>query len=69
MDLRRREGRYPGEVRFRMEYAGHLGPTFSWLFVTPETLAERAHRAGWISQVVYEDDNGEYLERLVRVRS
>ena len=66
MDLRRREGRYPGEVRFCMEYDGQLGPTFSWLFVMPETLAEHANRAGWISQVVYEDDNGEYLARLVR---
>jgi SAM-dependent methyltransferase len=65
MQKRRDEGRYPGEVRFRMEYRGRSGSTFPWLFVTPETLGEHAARAGWISQVVYEDDNGEYLARLV----
>ena len=64
MEARRREGRYEGEVRFQMEYRGRKGAPFTWLFVDPETLAEHAGRRGWLTQVVFEEEGGEYLARL-----
>jgi SAM-dependent methyltransferase len=64
MEARRGEGRYEGEVRFRMEYRGRKGGEFTWLFVDPGTLAAHAEPRGWTSQVVFEEEGGEYLARL-----
>ena len=53
-----------GKVRYQMEYRGVKGPYFHWLFVDEDTLRKYARRAGWILQVVYEEDS-QYLARLV----
>ena len=59
-------GRYPGEMRFQLEYEGRRGPTLGWLFVDPETLAARADRAGWRCEVIWREEEGHYLARLTR---
>jgi len=60
----RRAGRYVGEIRMRFEYQGQTGPTFGWLHVDPETLAQRARRANWRCRVVRRETNGDYLAQL-----
>jgi mannose-6-phosphate isomerase-like protein (cupin superfamily)/2-polyprenyl-3-methyl-5-hydroxy-6-metoxy-1,4-benzoquinol methylase len=60
----RQAGRYVGDVCFRMEFVGIIGPYFHWLHVDPLTLAERAEKAGWGCEVLLELENGEYLARL-----
>ena len=62
---RGRRGRYGGEVTFKLTYHGVGGPTFPWLFVDSETLAEAALRNGWSGEVVYQEPDGHYLCRLV----
>lgn len=59
-------GRYRGETRQRIEYRGQQGAPLSWLYVDSRTLRHRAGEHGWTSQVVFEDDDGTYLARLVR---
>lgn len=61
---RQAQGRYFGEVVFRLEYRGRLGPPFRWLFVDPRTLRRRAHRHGWAAQLLFDDGSGGYLARL-----
>jgi len=55
---------YYGEIRYRYDYKGVLGDPFNWLFVDQETLAQLAHAAGWLVQIRYEDEHGQYLARM-----
>ena len=63
--MRRRSGRYFGEVTFRMTYRGRMGAFFPWLFVDPGTLAMRCRRFGWESRVAFEEESGDYLARVL----
>jgi hypothetical protein len=55
---------YPGEVEYRMEYAGFLSAPFQWLYIDQETLQQQASRAGWFCQIIYEEEE-QYLARLI----
>jgi len=44
---RRREGRYPGELRIRLEYAGHATPWFDFTLVNAESVSQAAAETGW----------------------
>jgi SAM-dependent methyltransferase len=59
-------GRYIGEMRFQLEYQGRKGPTLSWLFLDSSLLAERAMKAGWSCEVLWQEEEGHYLARLTR---
>jgi mannose-6-phosphate isomerase-like protein (cupin superfamily)/SAM-dependent methyltransferase len=63
-EANRRAGRYAGDVCFRMEFGGIIGPYFHWLHVDPVTLAEHASKAGYNCEMLMELENGEYLARL-----
>lgn len=57
-------GRYLGEMRFQLEYRGTNGPPLAWLFVDSKILAERAVKAGWSCEVIWQEEEGHYLARL-----
>jgi hypothetical protein len=61
------QGRYPGEIRFRMSYADLESDWIGWLHVDPDTLALRALEEGWVSETVATESDGNYLARLTRV--
>jgi len=61
-------GRYIGETRIQMEYLGIKGPFFGWLHVDSLTLAEHAGQAGWNCEVIREEENREYLAKLVQAK-
>jgi SAM-dependent methyltransferase len=63
-EANRQAGRYAGEIRMQLEFAGQRGPYCGWLHVDPETLAERAARAGWSCEVVLEEPAWGYLACL-----
>ncbi len=58
--------RYIGEMRFRLEYKGKQGPSLAWLFLDAKLLAERAMKAGWSCEVIWQEEEGHYLARLTR---
>jgi SAM-dependent methyltransferase len=58
------EGRYPGEIRFRLLYADLESGWIRWLHVDPDTLARCALKEGWISETVGIESDGNYLARL-----
>ena len=60
------EDEYPGDVDYRMEFAGEKGDPFPFVFLDPETLEQVASAQGW--QVEFLARNGEdgYLSRLTR---
>jgi len=57
-------GKYIGEVRMQFCYKGARGPMFGWLHVDPETLRSQASKTGWASQLVQQQDDGNYLACL-----
>jgi len=62
----RKAGRYIGEVRMQLEFAGVAGPWCDWLHVDAEALREHAAVAGWDCEVLSEGSAGDYLARLTR---
>ena len=60
------DGRYVGEVHMQLEYGGHAGDPFPFLFVDPEALSSSAARAGLTCDVLEREDDGRYLVRMSR---
>lgn len=57
---------YPGEFWYQMEFQGNRGAPFPQLFLDPVTLRRLAGEAGWIVELLFQDEDGEYLARLSR---
>lgn len=57
-------GKYYGEVEYRMDYGKMRGERFNWLFIDYDTFAEYATRFGFVCEKVYEDDHYLYLAEL-----
>lgn len=55
---------YYGEVSFRYEYKSVKGNWFKWIYVDQQTLKDLANQQGWHTDIVFEDDNDQYLARL-----
>jgi SAM-dependent methyltransferase len=62
-------GRYPGEMRFQLEYGGVSGAFYDWLFVDLATLSARARRAGLSCEGIWHEAEGHYLARLALARA
>jgi SAM-dependent methyltransferase len=55
---------YYGEVSFRYEYKSVKGNWFKWIYVDQQTLKSLAEKQGWKVEIVFEDDQDQYLARL-----
>jgi SAM-dependent methyltransferase len=55
---------YYGEVTFQYEYKSEQGAPFGWLYIDQKTLIKLAQQDGWVVQILYEDENDQYLVRL-----
>lgn len=55
---------YYGEVSFRYEYKSIKGNWFKWIYIDQQTLKDLAKQAGWHTEVIFEDENDQYLARL-----
>ncbi|HEX8351174.1 MAG TPA: methyltransferase domain-containing protein [Hymenobacter sp.] len=56
---------YYGEVEYHMSYKDETGPAFNWLFADPSILQDYAEAAGYEVEFIAEDDQQQYLARLV----
>ena len=63
-EMNRRTGRPIGMTKIQVEFRGAAGPYFGWLHIDPESLHREASRAGWRSEVLVQEANGQYLARL-----
>ncbi|MDN5200935.1 class I SAM-dependent methyltransferase [Fulvivirgaceae bacterium BMA10] len=59
------EDRYYGELKFQYEYNGKQGNWFPWLYIDQKLMLDVAKKSGWTGQVIYEDEFGQYLAKLV----
>lgn len=55
---------YFGEIGYQYEYKEKKGAPFKWLYLDQETLIQIAHEENWVVQILYEDDNDQYLVRM-----
>lgn len=60
----KKAGRYIGEIRMQCEYKNNRGLYYGWLQVDAETLKEHSEKKGWKCEVIYEDEDGNYLAKL-----
>jgi SAM-dependent methyltransferase len=56
----------PGELQYQIEFQGQKGAPFPQLFLDPSNLRRVAEEGGWVMEVVWEGEEGEYLARLTR---
>lgn len=62
----RKEGRYIGEITMQFQFQENIGPYCNWLHIDQETLSEIAGNNGWNSEIILDNEHGEYLARLQR---
>jgi len=55
---------YFGEIGFQYEFKGIKGEPFKWLYLDQHTLIKIAHEEGWVVQILFEDENDQYLVRM-----
>lgn len=55
---------YYGQINFQYEYKGNFGEPFNWIYIAQKELIKIAHEENWVVQVLYEDDNDQYLVRM-----
>ena len=58
-------GPYYGEVEYTLSYGGRTGNPFPWLFVDAALLNDAAETAGYTAEFLSEDENDQYLVRLM----
>jgi len=57
---------YFGEVKFQFQYKLNKGAWFNWLYIDRNTLLDICKTTNWKVQIIFENNNGQYLSRLVR---
>ena len=55
---------YFGETTLQLEYKGVKTEILEWLYIDRETLAERAEKAGWKTEILFEGDESRFLACL-----
>ncbi|PVH24336.1 class I SAM-dependent methyltransferase [Sphingobacterium corticibacter] len=55
---------YFGEITYQYEYNGRLGSEFPWLYLDQQKLIEIANEEGWVVQILFEDEQDQYLVRM-----
>lgn len=55
---------YYGEIRCRYEYKAQKTDWFTWLYIDQDMLRTIANEEGWSMEVLFEDNDDQYLTRL-----
>ncbi len=66
-ELPKPENNYFGEVSYCYEYKAQKGNWFNWLYLDQETLIRTANQNGWQCEIIFDDDEDQYLARLTTV--
>jgi len=64
-DIPRPKNNYYGEISYRYKYKGIMGDWFDWLYVDKHTLKKYAAKEGLKLEILFEDENDQYLARLI----
>lgn len=56
---------YYGEIIYRYEYKKQKTEWFNWLYADSKTVTAIAAAEGWKAEILFEDEDDQYLTRLV----
>jgi len=56
--------KYFGEISYQYEYQQQKGEWFDWLYLDQNTLLAASTALGWNCEIVFEDENDQYLAKL-----
>ena len=59
-------GHYYGEISYAFEYQNQRGRWFDWLYADQDTLLRCCHEGGFLTQIVYENEEDEFLVRMIK---
>ena len=57
---------YFGEINYQLSFDGKEGAPYQWLYIDQEKLIEVALQNGWSCEIIYEQEDGSYLARLLK---
>tara|TARA_Y100000310_G_scaffold298681_1_gene332842 strand:+ start:21444 stop:22160 length:717 start_codon:yes stop_codon:yes gene_type:complete len=57
---------YYGNIQYQYEYKGNKGDWFDWVYVDQETLQGEVAKAGLELEILYTDENDQYLARITK---
>jgi SAM-dependent methyltransferase len=63
-DLPKPQSNYFGEISYCYEYQNEKGNWFNWLYLDQTTLTHVAQQKGWHCEIIFNDDEDQYLARL-----
>lgn len=55
---------YIGEVAYQYLYKGKVGNWFDWLYVDKDLMKSLVTDAGWVFELLFEDENQQYLASI-----
>lgn len=58
---------YYGEIKCRYEYRKQYSDWITWLYIDQNFLKSVAQKAGFHTQIIFEDGNDQYLARLTQI--
>ena len=58
---------YYGEQFFHLQYKDTVGEPFPWLYIDKHALAEEARKNGFVTEIVVEGDQHDFLARITRI--
>ena len=58
---------YYGEIKTRYEFNRELTEWFRWLYLDSETMTQIAGESGYRSEIIFEDENDQYLAVLRKI--
>ena len=58
---------YYGEQVFHLQYKDTVGEPFPWLYIDKHALAEEAGKNGFVTEIVVEGDQHDFLARITRI--
>ena len=58
---------YYGEQVFHLQYKDTVGEPFPWLYIDKHALAEEARKNGFVTEIVVEGDQHDFLARITRI--
>ncbi|MDO8649509.1 MAG: methyltransferase domain-containing protein [Candidatus Peregrinibacteria bacterium] len=64
----RKKGKYPGQMKLRIEYKGLIGEWFQWLHVSSKLLKEALEKTPWKLGKLIRARDGHYLAVIVKKR-
>ena len=65
-DIPQPKNKYYGEISYQYQYKNQHGDWFNWLYIDQKTLVKTALKNGWNCSILYEDETGLFLAKLIQ---